>query len=127
MRAALPRWTVDLPQYVPTSSQRPAGVGVDQGGVVPLPARLVLLGAAVVVERDEVCAGRAGSAAQVDGRLAAVRPDLQPQARRCRQRRREQRLALVGGQEALGRVGDGGKSRGERHAGSSGGGRVVNG
>ena len=76
---------------------------------MPLAAGLLLLGAPVVVEHDEVRPGRAGGAAEVDGRLAAVRPGLQSQAGRCLQRRGQQGLALVGGQEALGGAGDGGQ------------------
>src|SRR6202043_3562424 len=57
-----------------------AGGRVDQGGVVVLPAGLVFLGAAVVVDGDDELAGGAGRGGQVDGGFAAVGADLQDRA-----------------------------------------------
>ncbi len=54
--------------------------GVDEALVEVLPARLVLLAAVVVVEGVENAAGLLGRGAEVDGRLAAPGPDLEPRA-----------------------------------------------
>ena len=50
--------------------------GVDQGRVVVLPAGLVLLGAAVVVDGEQHRPALAGGGAEVDRRLAAPAADL---------------------------------------------------
>ena len=57
-----------------------AGGRVDQAGVVVLPAGLVFLGAAVVVDGDDQLAGGAGRGGEVDGGLAAVAADLEYRA-----------------------------------------------
>jgi hypothetical protein len=53
------------------------GGRVDQVGVVVLPAGLVFLRAAVVVDGDDHLPGGAGRGGEVDGGLAAVAADLQ--------------------------------------------------
>jgi hypothetical protein len=104
-----------VPQRVPQRRQRlqPPGVRVDQRGVVPLPARLVLLRAAVVVQRHQRGAGVAGRRTQVDGRQAAVGAHLEPGARAGLPGGREQRSRLVAGQEALRAARDGGQVGGQ--------------
>src|SRR5947208_2260603 len=62
---------------------------VDEVGLVELPARLVLLRPAMVVDTEQHPPAHRGGGAEVDGRLAAVRADLQQGARQpARQRRR---------------------------------------
>ena len=55
-------------------------LGVDEGGVVVLPAGLVLLRAAVVVDGEDRAADLAGRRAEVDRGLAAVGADLERRA-----------------------------------------------
>jgi hypothetical protein len=79
---------------------------VHQGRVVVLPARLVLFGAAVVVDGDDRLAGLAGRRGQVDRGLAAVAADLQHRpAGGVARGRGEQGEALGGGHEPGGRLG----------------------
>ena len=59
-----------------------AGRGIDELRVVVLPARLVLLGAAVVVDGEHDAADLAGRGAEIDGGLAAVAADLEHRADR---------------------------------------------
>jgi hypothetical protein len=59
-----------------------AGGRVDQVGVVVLPAGLVFLGTAVVVDGDHHLARGTGRGGEVDGGLAAVGADLQDRAAR---------------------------------------------
>ena len=106
------------PTTATTSSSRPArGDGaaedrqgvhqpdlrVDEARVVVLPAGLVLLRAAVVVEGEDGAVGGLCRGAEVDRRLAAVGPDLQGRpAARCATRGRVEEGTLVLGHEALG-------------------------
>ena len=87
-----------------------AGAGIDDVEVVMLPARLVLLRAPVVVDGEQHRARTFGDVTEPDRRAAAVRADLEHGKPRAgfgrRPGRRPQRVALVGGHEALG---------GERH------------
>ena len=80
-----------------------AGLGVDDLGVVVLPAGLVLLRAAVVVDGEQHRARRARRRAEVHRRLAAVRADLEQRsdARRRRAPAVVQREPFVVGHEAL--------------------------
>jgi hypothetical protein len=79
---------------------------VDDLGVVVFPARLVLLGAPVVIDGEQDDARPLGSVAEPDRRATAVRADFEH--RHARQRRTggdrcvPQRITLVGGHEALG-------------------------
>jgi hypothetical protein len=54
-----------------------AGGGVDQRQVVVLPSGLILLRAAVVIDREQDGVGGPGRRPQIDRRLAAVGADLQ--------------------------------------------------
>ena len=80
---------------------------VDHGGVVPLPAGLVLLGPAVVVDGEHDGARGPGRGAEPDRRAAAVGPDLDDRGTRDGSRGGDgggvQGVALVGRHEALGR------------------------
>ena len=82
-----------------------AGPRVDQSGIVVLPAGLVLLRAAVMVDCDHQLAGRPGRRGQVDRGLAAVAADLEHRpAAGVGGGRREQRLTLGRGHEPGGRL-----------------------
>ena len=86
-------------------SRRPVA-GFHQIWVVVLPAGLVFLGAAVVVDGDDQLAGGAGRGGEVNGGLAAVGADLQDRAdRRVPGGGVEQGEALGGGHEAGGGFG----------------------
>jgi hypothetical protein len=63
------RQRVDLPD-----------VGVDEVGLVPLPAGLVLLGPTMVVDREQDRVATLRRGAEVDRRLAAIAPDLEHRA-----------------------------------------------
>ena len=54
--------------------------GIDEVGLVPLPTGLVLLGPAVVVDREQDGVAVLRGGAEVDGRLAAVAADLEHRA-----------------------------------------------
>ena len=83
-----------------------AGYRVDEARVVVLPAGLVLLGPAVVVDGDHDLAGGAGRRGEVDRGLAAVAADLQDRPEgRVGGGRFEQGPALGRGHEAGGGVG----------------------
>ena len=78
-------------------------LGVDQRRVVVLPAGLVLLRAAVVVDGEDRAAGLARGRAEVDRGLAAVGADLQHRARAGAARSADavQQQPLVLGHEPL--------------------------
>lgn len=103
-----------------------ADLRVHQGRVVVLPAGLVLLGATVVVDRDDPPSGAAGRRAEVDRGLAAVGADLhrQPGAQ-VLQRGLVERLPLVGGHEAGGLLGQLAQLRRDRGVLRSFGGRSL--
>ena len=83
-----------------------ADAGVDDGRVVPLPAGLVLLRPAVVVDGEHHGAGLTGGGAEPDRRAPAVRADLDERCaghgRGGGERGGVQRVALVGRHEPLG-------------------------
>ena len=90
-------------ERVPQRRQRveQSGDGVDHRGVVVLPARLVFLGAVMVVDGVQHAAGLLGRGAEQHRRLAAVRADLDADAvAQVAHRRVVERAALVGGHEA---------------------------
>ena len=93
-----------------------AELGVDEIGLVPLPAHLVLLRAPVVVEAIQHRGRPAGHRAQIAGRLAAVAADLEEGPERGIGRRRGggQGQTLLGRHEAPGRLGHGQLDRGQR-------------
>jgi hypothetical protein len=82
--------------------------GVDEVGLVPLPAGLVLLRAPVVVDREQHPAPLPGGGAQVHAGLAAVAADLEQRAvDRHRGGRLVEGEALVRRHEAAGGLGGG--------------------
>ena len=79
--------------------------GVDEVGLVPLPARLVLLGAPVVVDGEQHAAELPRRGAEVHRRLAAVGAHLEQRAvDRHRRGRFVEREPLVRRHEAAGRL-----------------------
>ena len=94
-------------------------MGVDQCGVVVLPARLVLLGPAMVIDRHDQRAVALGGVPQIDGRLSAVRSDLDSQTGRIQLgqimiRYSMECIGLVRRHESRGLVGDGAAVVGQR-------------
>ena len=80
-----------------------AGLGVDDLGIVVLPPGLVLLGSAVMIDGEEHRARGARRRAEIDGRLPAVRADLEQRTDPAAvDPGRVQRQPFVIGHEALG-------------------------
>lgn len=94
---------ISAPQCVPQGRQgvQHSSHGIDEVRVVPLPARLILFRTTVVIDGDQVGAGRTCRATEVNGRFAAIRADLQPRTSAGSDRCVVQRRGLILGKEPL--------------------------